>query len=262
MSTIQKSLIREYAKAAGERICEQAIKDLGAITATLSGDDSPLENAWEEICVQAQGEESFFWDAYQDTMEDTVLGILDQLPQRDLAALWLQTEEGWDWHWDIEFDEEQSPRSERGKTTPTVPLDHDDIARYIMREFLLPAAEEFSNLNIEVYKDGGTADDALKQRLFDLMPLNTKLTDLLDWDIDIVDELFDDIERAAFCAEDEIKNYADTLLEGFERYIDEYDIDYNQTGWDTPEAFSAWLKEDCLNFMTRWRANVRKEFGR
>jgi len=262
VSTIQKSLIREYAKAAGERICEQAIKDLEAITVTLSGDDSPLENAWEEICAQVKGEESLFWDVYQDTMVDTVLNILDQSPQRELAALWLQTEEGWDWHWDIEFDEEQSPRSERGKNILTIPLNHDDIARYIVREFLLPAAEGFTNLNIEVYLDGGDADEALKRRLVDLMPLNTILTDLWDWDIHFEDESFDDIENAAFCADDEIKGYADMLTEEFKRYIDEYDVDYNQGGWNTPDAFSAWINEECVKFMTGWRTNVREEFGR
>jgi len=62
MSTVQKSLIRDYAKAAGEKVCEQVITELEKITTTLSGDDSPLENPWEEICVQVQGEESFFWD--------------------------------------------------------------------------------------------------------------------------------------------------------------------------------------------------------
>ena len=261
MSTIQESLIEEYAKAAGERVCLQAINVLEAITSTLSGDDSPLENAWEEICAQAQGEESFFWDAYQETMHSTVIGILEQLPHRDQVALWLQTEEGWDWHWDEEFVEEQSPRSERGKNTPQVPLNYDDIARYIVSQFLMQAAEKFSNWNIETYLDGGTADDAMFARLVDLMPLNTRLTDLWDWDIRF-EESFDGIEDAAFCSEEEFEYYANMLAEDFERYIDEYAMDYNQQGWDTPEEFSVWIKEECLNFMTKWRANVREEFGR
>ena len=52
------------------------------------------------------------------------------------------------------------------------------------------------------------------------------------------------------------------LAEDFERYIDEYGIDYDQGGKDTAEEFSAWIKEECLKFMTKWRANVREEFGR
>ena len=66
MSEIQKSLIREYGKAAATLVCERTITKLEEIKDTLSGDDSPLENAWEEICCQVQGEESIFWDTYQD----------------------------------------------------------------------------------------------------------------------------------------------------------------------------------------------------
>jgi len=262
MSTVQKSLIRDYAKAAGEKVCEQVITELEKITTTLSGDDSPLENPWEEICVQVQGEESFFWDAYLDTMRDFILGILIELPHRDQVALWLQTEEGWNWHWDIEFEEEQSPRNERGKNKPTVPVDHENIVSYIVQEFMLPTAEDFTNLNIEVFQEGGDAYEAMKRRLVELMPLDTIVTDLWDWDIHFEDESFDDIEEAAFCKDDDIKKYAEPLANDIESWIEEYDIDYDRSNWEIPEAFSEWIKEECVKFMTHWRASVRKEFDR
>lgn len=38
----------------------------------LSGDDSGLQNIWEEICVQKQGGESFFWESYENTIENFI----------------------------------------------------------------------------------------------------------------------------------------------------------------------------------------------
>ena len=41
----------------------------------VSGDDSVLQNTWEEVCVQVQGEESFFWEIHLDIIED----LLDEM---------------------------------------------------------------------------------------------------------------------------------------------------------------------------------------
>jgi hypothetical protein len=40
--------------------------------ATLSGDDSPLSSVWDEIKEQVQNEQSFYWDAYLQTMKDLI----------------------------------------------------------------------------------------------------------------------------------------------------------------------------------------------
>ncbi len=34
-----------------------------------SGQDTPLKNVWDEICVQVQGEESFFFKAIWEQQE-------------------------------------------------------------------------------------------------------------------------------------------------------------------------------------------------
>lgn len=44
----------------------------------LSGEDSELETVWEEICAQVQGEYSFYWDAYIETMGAYLAGYLDK----------------------------------------------------------------------------------------------------------------------------------------------------------------------------------------
>jgi hypothetical protein len=54
MSRIEEGLIQEYAQAAAATVVEKTIAGLSKCTETLSGDDSGLRNAWEEICVQVQ----------------------------------------------------------------------------------------------------------------------------------------------------------------------------------------------------------------
>jgi len=88
------------------------------------------------------------------------------------------------------------------------------------------------------------------------------VTDLWNWDIRFEDSSFDDIVEAAFADEGDLAWYADALAEDFQRWIDEYGMDYNQQSWGSDEEFSDWIGEQCLEFMRKWRANVRKEFGR
>lgn len=47
----------------------------------LSGDDSGLKNTWEEICVHVQGQESFHWEAYKDTIKGLAESELEKLPR-------------------------------------------------------------------------------------------------------------------------------------------------------------------------------------
>lgn len=263
MSSVQKNLIRQYAQAAAERIRDEAINQLTDLRIPLSGDDSGIENAWEEICVQVQsGEESFFWDAYVDAMRDAILSTLTRTPEQDSVALWLQTDEGWDWHWDLAWDEENLPRSERATLQPVpIPISTEEIARYIEREFLLPAAERFTNLNIECYLEDGNPAEAKARRLVECMPLDTIVTDLWDWDIRFEQESFDDIEDAAFCSDDELEHFAELLADDFERWADEYGMDYDQSSFESPEDFSKYVKQQCVQFMEEWQKNVKAEFA-
>ncbi|RJP93882.1 MAG: hypothetical protein C4518_05070 [Desulfobacteraceae bacterium] len=64
-------------------ILDDAIKMIRAIPANLSGDDSPLADAWEEIKDQVQHERSFLWQAYLDTMDAIIEGTADSLSKED-----------------------------------------------------------------------------------------------------------------------------------------------------------------------------------
>lgn len=48
--------------------------------ALLSGEDSGLENVWEEICVQLQREQSFEWQMYVLVVDGIIEEELNKLP--------------------------------------------------------------------------------------------------------------------------------------------------------------------------------------
>ena len=65
-----------------------------------SGDDTCLENNWEEYCLQVQHEESIAWEAYMNHIELLFQGFYEELPKEQQFTLWLETDEGQDWYWD------------------------------------------------------------------------------------------------------------------------------------------------------------------
>jgi hypothetical protein len=137
-------IIRSIAKNRCKLLSVKVIHELKEMTGeTLSGNDSPLENVWEEICVQAQHEESFRWEAYLET----ILQIINaELPCIDAAikqAIWLQTDEGFEWSHNCEDEEEND-----------IYYDEEGIAYYIMNEFILSEAGKYTNNHIERYLHG------------------------------------------------------------------------------------------------------------
>lgn len=64
----ESRIVKAVAEAAAKRIARRVILGLQRMHHTLSGDDSELVTTWDEICVQVQYEQSFFWDAYDETV--------------------------------------------------------------------------------------------------------------------------------------------------------------------------------------------------
>lgn len=145
MDDPRNDLIRSLADDACKRVMETTIASLKSQRAQLSGDDSRLHTAFDEFCVQVQEGESFFWDAYELTAKQFIRGQLEQLQNHERQAIWLQTDTGWDWLWDL-----NNPEGEVEKPAK-VPFDDTDSADYIYRAYLLPFAEEYSNASIEAY---------------------------------------------------------------------------------------------------------------
>jgi len=56
-------IVLVVARAAAKKVTNKVIRDFRKLPAQLSGDDSGLNSVWEEICVQIQYEQSFWWNA-------------------------------------------------------------------------------------------------------------------------------------------------------------------------------------------------------
>ncbi len=119
-----------------------------------SGDDTPLKNVWDEVCVQMQQAESLMWDAYILTMKSIVAREVQILETPIKQAIWLQTDDGMQWEDDDEDDDEHK----RGGTVDC-PYNEDEITEYILSDFVLSAAASWTNKRITKYLEMGAALD-------------------------------------------------------------------------------------------------------
>jgi hypothetical protein len=133
----RERLIKELADAEAKRICRRVILTLQKMKdCLLSGDDTELGNVWDEVCVQVQYEESYYWDSYVETVERVIATQVERTPTRIKQALWLQTDAALDWLLDHE-DDKESP-----------PYNVDDITNYLLHEYVLLEAGRWSNKKI------------------------------------------------------------------------------------------------------------------
>lgn len=115
----------------------------------LSG-DSGLQSVWEEICVQMQGQASHFWDVYMSVLESVLAGHVATLNDSDQRALWMATDAGWDYLYDLQADDPASLE---------IPVDVIDIVD-MLRTAVLKAADDFESPAISRYLYGEDAEDA------------------------------------------------------------------------------------------------------
>lgn len=137
---IEQHIVAAWAKQLSDKFIKDSIAALEQMDSNemLSGEDSGLKNVWEEICVQVQDEQSFFWDTYVETMEGLLAGCVELLDRDARLALWAVTEEGWDYIYDHHADDEG---------VEDVPLVEDEIVAKLKDE-LLSVAASYSNQRI------------------------------------------------------------------------------------------------------------------
>ena len=72
-------------------ICQlQSIKQ--GSNMTLSGEDSGLNNLWDEICVQVQGEQSIFFDSYVSYLFDIIeITLMQDTKEYERKMIWLMS---------------------------------------------------------------------------------------------------------------------------------------------------------------------------
>jgi hypothetical protein len=133
-------VVQDLAEFVSWRITRRVIRTLQGLSDGLqSGDDSGLKSAWEEICVQVQGEQSFHWDAYDQTVRQRVSAEVNQLKPHERDAVWLQTSAGLSWD------------SEDEGTREASPVDVDEIVEYLTSDFVYSAAGDWNNKRIRKY---------------------------------------------------------------------------------------------------------------
>ncbi len=90
---------RVYTYELGMKLVGRVMRTLRSIKLTMSGDDSGLLNVWDEICVQAQYEQSFYWeDVYKPMIEEEVE---KRVVEMGLVAYFDEPEEEDDAHSDM-----------------------------------------------------------------------------------------------------------------------------------------------------------------
>lgn len=134
---LEERIISDRAKRECQRISTRVMRGLQKLKgdSLLSGEDSILENTWDEICVQIQGERSIFWDAYILTVEQMMEDEVDKLGSLVQMPIWLQTENGRVWG------------SESNLPGPIV----EDVTNHIIYEYLFVEAGKWSNSRIRAY---------------------------------------------------------------------------------------------------------------
>jgi hypothetical protein len=134
----RKKIIAGIVAKECKKISSDIISRYEALTEGMQlGNNTPLNNLWDEICVQVQGEKSVFWDDYLVDISLVIQHVVENLDTEIKQAIWLQTDAGKDWETDRE-DHEAATFCE------------DDI-KYYLQEIVLSAAAEWTNKEIEKY---------------------------------------------------------------------------------------------------------------
>ncbi|WP_045211262.1 DEAD/DEAH box helicase family protein [Desulfonatronovibrio magnus] len=116
-------------------------------TATLDYTQRNIVNKYRHKVIyrydlrQFQDSYSFMWDAYEDTIFSLLMSEVKQLEGHIAQAIWFQTGDGIDWLVENE-------------NSPNVFYDESSIANHIMNEYVLTAADDWSNERIRKYLDG------------------------------------------------------------------------------------------------------------
>lgn len=120
-------------------------------------------------------------------------------------------------------------------------------------KFLIPDPWPYDELTDEEVEAG---IDALRQ----LMPLDTIVTDMWDYDVRFEDSTFENTYFDVALGSDEFAySQAEHLKEDMLGWIQEFGMDYAQDQW-TEEEFGQWVLNQCKDFILKWRSNIVRKF--
>jgi hypothetical protein len=144
-----ETIVRALALRTAEWLGYRVIRDLQRITDHLSGQDGPLKNIWDEICVQLQWEHSVVWEeVYEPTVRALVEAAVEELSAEEREALWLQTDDGIEW--------------EPSNWKDMAPVDDSAISDWLISEQIYPCANSWSNARIRRFLENAMRRDDLE----------------------------------------------------------------------------------------------------
>ncbi|MGI5976758.1 MAG: hypothetical protein ACOX68_03580 [Candidatus Limivicinus sp.] len=102
LSNFYGEVLQEEAKQLIPSAAKKVIRELRGFKTDSgmmqSGSDSMLENIWDEICVQVQGERSFFWENYSELIDDICADVLKKdFTAAEIKIIGLQSDKIYCW---------------------------------------------------------------------------------------------------------------------------------------------------------------------
>ena len=143
----EREIVRDCAKRNCKSIVTAVRRDLQAMRDFLqASEDSGLDSTWDEICVQAQGEELLLWeDIYIPGILQFVQNYVMKLDDYAKSAIWYQTDHGWDYAYDPDDKGEQ-------KRILNCCSPEEDIEDHLLGQ-ALELAESWPDPRIRAYLD-------------------------------------------------------------------------------------------------------------
>jgi len=115
----------------------------------------------------------------------------------------------------------------------------------------------------EIYPPADLSEEQLEDlldRLTELMPLDSIIVDLWNWDVHFEDYLDNDwFFEAAFGGIETLNGCAEELADSFLEKVDEFDMDYDQ--YPEYDIFQSKVREESRKFIAGWRNNVLSRYG-
>src|SRR5688572_15705133 len=103
-------VVVRLADRAGATVCRRVIRQFQARDSDETRNYlAHVRTTWDAICIQVQGEESEYWNAYLDQIEIFLLHEVQRLPAIEREALWLQTDQGSTWASDEDLTSDDVP---------------------------------------------------------------------------------------------------------------------------------------------------------
>lgn len=137
------------------RELQKCKRDSGRMT---SPDDSGLENLWDEICVQVQGNRSVVWNTYEACITNLISELLmNRCGENERKMLWFQTEAFNDWTDEVLEDNERLSQGFSADGMPDA-YSMQDITEWCLSS-VLSAAADYKNARINQYLSRGCEMD-------------------------------------------------------------------------------------------------------